>query len=407
MEMKGTRTDTLISGKKILCSAHNGEGHTIPVLNLAEKLHLRNDLLMVSRSDRTCRLASRQGIRCIQRFISADGTYDPFLDLSILQSKVPNITVVDYDLIMWILLMAWQPECRVSILRSELLISYQRRNTFLQDKFGFEDGSATRKYNAILSKHGWPQVTDARELFIGDVVIIPSVPQLEPVPEGARERYPNTDWVHTGPLLLPTHLSIDEALQDWLENVRRRGAPIVLVTLGTVWGEGFYEPLADCFADSEFAVLMIVPQGTTRRKLMPNSNRMFRVIGHTDLAELAKRVDLLIHHCGHGTLQTAILAGKPSLTLPSGEYDREDNALRMQDIGCGRHLGHDFFRRGLRKSKIVKAASQLIRSVGVGTNLRQMSTVLRNFVDGRGYDAFEAALARRLHKISGTFRTAR
>ncbi len=392
----------IVSGRRILCSAHSGDGHSIPVLNLACKLRGPNQLVMISRSERTSRLAASHNIPCISRIIPTGVAYDPFSELPFLQSNDPDITIVDYDLVMWILFRVWRPLCTVSILRSELLLQYQRRNIFLPDKFGFFDGTATRKYNAILRQHECPPVSDARELFLGDIVIIPSIPELEPLSEATKECYPNTEFVYTGPLFMPAEFTMSESLNVWLADARQSGAPIAMITLGTIWGADIYEELLDCFKGSEFAVVVVIPQENIRSSLSIRNNPSLHVTGFVDVATLANNVDIIIHHCGHGTLQTAIMAGKPSLTLPSGEYDREDNALRMQDLGCGRHLGHDFFRRGLRLSRIAKIASQLIRNHVIHNRLSQLSSIMIDYVDDRGFRGLKRAFATRIANLTNT-----
>jgi hypothetical protein len=395
----------IVSGKRILCSAHGGDGHSIPVLNLASKLSVLNKVVMLSRSVRTSQLAVSNGICCIPRVFPIDTAYDPFSELSYLRSNNPDITIVDYDLVMWLLFQSWRPPCTVSILRTELLLQYERRNIFLPDKFGFLDGSATRKYNAILRKHNCPPISDARELFLGDIVVIPSVPELEPLSDATRQCYPTTEFVYTGPLLLPLGFTISEPLHSWLAVARHSGSPIAMITLGTIWGEQIYEQLLDCFAGSEFSVLMVIPQDNIRDRLSIKNNRSLHVTGLVDVSQLANSVDIIIHHCGHGTLQAAIMAGKPSLTLPSGEYDREDNALRMQDLGCGYHLGHDFFRKGLRSSKITKVASRLVRRPDVHSRLSRLSSIMSDYASGRGFRGLTHALASRVNGPPSSFPT--
>jgi UDP:flavonoid glycosyltransferase YjiC (YdhE family) len=49
---------------------------------------------------------------------------------------------------------------------------------------------------------------------------------------------------------------------------------------------------------------------------------------------MAERCDLLIHHGGYGSCQTALYAGKPSVMLPTFS-ERESNARRITALGAG------------------------------------------------------------------------
>jgi UDP:flavonoid glycosyltransferase YjiC (YdhE family) len=83
-------------------------------------------------------------------------------------------------------------------------------------------------------------------------------------------------------------------------------------------------------------------------------------------------------------LHTVLLAGKPSLTLPSGQYDREDNALRLEDLACGRHLGHDFFRNGLDAHAFSVALGNVLTDDTVKKGVSAMSETVREYVENRG-----------------------
>jgi UDP:flavonoid glycosyltransferase YjiC (YdhE family) len=92
-------------------------------------------------------------------------------------------------------------------------------------------------------------------------------------------------------------------------------------------------------------------------------------------------------------LHTVLLAGKPSLTLPTGQYDREDNALRLEDLGCGRHLGHDFFRHGLDAHAFSVAAMNVLTDNSIKKGVSAMSKAVWEYVQNRGPAEVGRALA--------------
>jgi UDP:flavonoid glycosyltransferase YjiC (YdhE family) len=124
---------------------------------------------------------------------------------------------------------------------------------------------------------------------------------------------------------------------------------------------------------------MVVPEDRARRPLEERIGPRFQVTGFTNLRELSEQADVILHHCGHATLHTVLLAGKPAITLPSGEYDREDNALQLEDMTCGRHLGHDFFRKGLSSDAMSAAIKQVLADSGIKNSVTAMSRIVKEY----------------------------
>jgi UDP:flavonoid glycosyltransferase YjiC (YdhE family) len=303
----------------------------------------------------------------------------------VFEAVQPDVTICDWNKPMWLALQAWRPPCTVSILRCEVLLGYQRRNMFFMNKFPFENPYAVSWTNDCLIRVGLSPVSDWRNLCKADIIVVPSVPQLDPLPVGAEETYRESVFVYTGPLLLSAGADIPEALGEWIASCRQRGTPVVLVTLGTAWGSKIYRVLAEHF-------IMVVPDEKERRDLEQGNGPRFQAVGVIDLRRVIERVDLVVHHCGHGTVHSVLLGGKPSLTLPSGEYDREDLALRLEDLCCGRHLGHDFFRNGFDPHAFAAVANTVLTDSGIERGVAAMSSTVKKYVETRGAAALGRAL---------------
>jgi len=298
----------------------------------------------------------------------------------LLETGNPDITVSDAGLELWWALRGWRPKCRISILRCEVIRGYRRRNLLLRDKYGLDTEDTFRQLNAGLSKLGLSPVESINELVRPDVVRIPSIPALDLLADRVHEYYPDTTFVYTGPLLLTAPTPIPESLQEWLGARRREGTPVVLVTLGTVYGETLYRVLAEELAGSDLAVVMVVPQERERKALEQCSSPRFQVIGFTDLQILVENADAVVHHCGHGTLHAVLLAGKPSVTIGSGDYDREDNAVRLEELGGGRHLSNEFFRKCLGSSAIANVVRDVLQNRDVQEKVRSLSSMERKYL---------------------------
>ncbi len=376
----------MLSGKKILCAAAPIYGHTVPVLRLGLELQESgNDVQIMSYNATTQDLCDRYHMNTTPATSEANDPARNLLQVKkILEMHEPDVTICDWSTNLWLGLRAWRPACRVSILRCELLFGYQRRNPFLPDKFPFETEGLLDGLNACLSQIGLERIADWRDLCRAEIIVVPSIPEIDPLPEGVRDHYPESTFVYTGPLLLQVGSPTPEWLQEWIASSQRKGAPVILVTLGTTWGANIYTALADCLERTEFAVIMVIPDDHERHHLEHRNGPRFQAVGLTDLRDLAERVDLVVHHCGHGTLHTVLLVGKPSLTLPSGQYDREDNALRLEDLACGRHLGHDFFRLGLDAHAFSVAAKNVLTDGAIKKGVSAMSKTVGNYVHNRG-----------------------
>jgi UDP:flavonoid glycosyltransferase YjiC (YdhE family) len=380
----------MITGKRVLCGAEPDYGHTLPALALAIDFRkMGNQLKAISVGERMNHVFEEYGVETAPTARKGPGGPD-FGMVPILQDYKPDITICDASIPLWWAVLVQRPKCRISILRCEFLLGYRRRNLFAFDKFPFAD---VGPINRVFQQLGMKAIRDRREFCRAEIVAIPSVPEIDPLPEGYQEIYPDTSFVYTGPLLLKSGSPLSNSLRDWLSARRQNGVPILLITLGTAWGSGIYTMLADSLMGNDWAIIMVVPEEEERRSLQERNGPWLQVVGFTDLMELTELVDVVMHHCGHATLQTAVLAGKPSLTLPSGHYDREDNALRLEDLGCGRYLGHDFFRRGLNPAAISAEVKSILLDSAIHASVRGMSGVLRDFREKRGPGELMRALA--------------
>lgn len=385
----------MLAGKKILCAAAPIYGHLVPVLTAALELHnAGNDVQILSYDEATQQLCDRYQMSTTTATLRPQDPVQNLLQVKeILQTYQPDVTICDWNKSLWLALQAWRPACRVSILRCELLYGYQRRNLSLPDKFPFETVGVLDRINTHLSRIGLEPLADWRDLCRAEIIVVPGIPEIDPLPVGVQDHYPEATFVRTGPLLLQLGGRTSTSLREWIASCRRNGDPVILVTLGTVWETSIYTALADCLQRTEFAVVMVVPDDDQRHQLERRNGRRFQAIGITDLRDLAERVDLVVHHCGHGTVHTVLLAGKPSLTISSGQYDREDNALRLEDLGCGRHLGHDFFSNGLDAKSFSAAANNVLTDTAIKNSVSAMSQTVSDYVLTRGPAELGRALA--------------
>ena len=330
-----------MAGRRVLCAAQPIPGHTVPVSVLAEAFRAQGaDVRMLCYSEGAAKSFEERGLPYAA--VAEGGDLRTLLAQTgaILDGFAPDITVCDWRIDFWLALRGHPPPCTVSILRCEQFLGYERTNRGLPEKFHHTDEDWLAELNGLLSPWGGRPLVDLRELFVADIIAVPSIPQMDPPPAVDELRYSQSKIVYTGPLFHDEHASMEEPeVASWISRMRRERRPIVAVTTGTSWGSHVYAQLAHCCKDAEWATAMVVPDRSLLDSLRESATERLMLVGYTALLPLFRSCDLVLHHCGHATCLIALLAGKPALVLPSGEYDREDNAVRLECLSCGLRIG--------------------------------------------------------------------
>jgi UDP:flavonoid glycosyltransferase YjiC (YdhE family) len=373
----------MISGKRVLCAANPIPGHAVPTAALGlEFQRAGNEVVMVTHHGKPADLYRRVGLACIDlRPASRRETLAMMLDL--FADFDPDITVCDWRLDLWLAQQTFAPRCRVSVLRCEQFIGYVRRSPFLPDKFGLgKPLPETAEANTVLRFLNQRGLSDLRTLYRTEAIVVPSLPQLDP-PPSSRD-YPDSEIVYTGPLFVDCFDPPPPSLGIWSAEQRRQGRAVVLVTTGTAWGSQFLESLARSMDRAGFSCVMAIADEQARRTVQGHGHPHLLIVDGARLQDLAAASDAVIHHCGHGTLQAVILAGKPSITIPSFEYDREDNALRIEELGCGVHLSDAVYRRGLDIEQLNAAVDRVLGDGRIAAATAAMSRTMAEFVAERG-----------------------
>ncbi|QZK91027.1 hypothetical protein K5V07_11210 [Flavobacterium sp. CHNK8] len=163
------------------------------------------------------------------------------------------------------------------------------------------------------------------------VKIIPGIPTIERLPENIENR---GSYFYSGPLIImdkpSKNLSI--RLEEFLNNNKKK--PIVFITTGTI-DRTPIENFIEFFVQNNYAVITTCnceindayPKEVFYNKLLP-------------LHYICGISNLVIHQCGSGMYHYPIMNRVPSLTLGTKCYDREDIALRLQELGVSGHIPH-------------------------------------------------------------------
>jgi MGT family glycosyltransferase len=189
--------------------------------------------------------------------------------------------------------------------------------------------------NAILERYGAAPIGRMEDLNRGDLTLIPSFPELDPVDDpGARFLGP-LSWTSSGDVAQGSSAS--------------RGAPssrpMILVYTGKLHDSAgdsgilILERAVEALKDTEFDVVVTIGLGQDL-DLQAYARPNVRLYDWVPLNRLLRRACLLIHHGGHGSSMAAIVAGVRSLVIPTFQ-EREFNARQLRALGLGHFVSPD------------------------------------------------------------------
>ena len=159
--------------------------------------------------------------------------------------------------------------------------------------------------------------------------IIPGIPLIEKLPDDI----PNRDsYFYSGPLNLEDNLSDNEfidSVHTFIEQNKDRKK--VFLSTGLIAQEDI-SAIIESLLEKGYAVISTVnykPSFIYKSQFFSNS--------FFPLNFICNKVDLVIHHCGSGMYHYPLLNEKPVITIGTTSYDREDVALRLEELGVSKH----------------------------------------------------------------------
>ena len=205
-----------------------------------------------------------------------------------------------------------------------------RPRPFLREAEGaLQRPLAGKILNPLLTARGLDPVERTEDLLRGDLILIPSIPRIDPAPEVLR--YPTE---HIGTLLFHESNEEESVRPDALFPSTRK---IVYVTIGGGAGPEGGGWLFDILRrvcpgmDANFIISVSPKYDPSRLGAFGSNTVMFRWV---KALEVMKNSDLVLFPGGYGTAMTVWSMGIPSLVIPS-HSDPEYNGRKIQDLGAG------------------------------------------------------------------------
>lgn len=243
-------------------------------------------------------------------------------DLYLLKKVKPDIVIHDQRLTMPI-------ACAMVGIPCIMLAQCQQSPDFLYTPDGgswafWKETSAT--FNVVLHENGLPLIEqDVRELIFRYPVIIPSIPEFDPIADKWRGK---PIW-YTGPLLLAIGDTLP--LSIYKENSTK---PVVFL-YGVVHTQEDLNEIIKVFSDDKFNLMIT---GAPDNLVVSEHN--IQIHGFINALSFLPNCVAAVIHGGHGSCMTLIESGTPAIVLPGShhELERNWNGQRLEMMGIARCL---------------------------------------------------------------------
>jgi len=245
--------------------------------------------------------------------------------VQIVENFNPNLLVGDTNLLVWIL----SKKVDIPVVQIVRYASHPATAKFIwwkNEPEGLIPPNSSALFNPLLKQMGIRPLKRAEDLLQGDLYIVPSIPEIEPIPMDGKT-------VHVGELTISKR---DVKIPSWFQEIDSH-QPLIYVTIGggagPVGNKLFFSTIVEAFANKEIQVIVSTSSKFNPRDF-PNLPKNIRFLKWVPGKLLISRADLVIFHGGYGTMMESIACGKPTITIPF-HSEQEGNGRRLEQLGCG------------------------------------------------------------------------
>jgi hypothetical protein len=232
--------------------------------------------------------------------------------------------------------------------------------------------------NAVLERYGAEPITRMADLNTGDLTIIPSFPEFDPVADPGVHYAGPLSWESASRLASTTDSNMAALFAK----------PTVLVYTGHFRDSGgdsgllILQHVVQALRNTGFSVLITTGLGQDLDDCRGIADSNIHVHQWVPITALIKRCQLFIHHGGHGSCMVGIANGVPSLTIPTFQ-EREFNARQLHLLGLGDFILPDELNVEVLRDKI----EACLQNASLRENLTYWANELRERRYGGGADA--------------------
>jgi hypothetical protein len=245
------------------------------------------------------------------------------------------------------------------------------------------------------------------DLFIGDLNIIPAVPSVELLPELIENK---DAYIYSGPLVLhdeeimasEKYLSLQgknpgKSIDDFLHAHRHRKT--VYFTTGLTIIPEIHSRLTVCIRSLLNNGIAVITNEMNPPGLSKEERSMLYTARLLPMHKVCSNVNFMIHHCGSGTYNYQLMHKVPAIILGSRLYDRDEIAVRLDELGAACYLSADleddtfFSRFGQAVSALLNTSSATFQKQSA--ILKQLN---KEITDTRRKFNFTGIVSRLLHR---------
>ena len=245
--------------------------------------------------------------------------------LKIVNAFKPDLLIGDTNLLAWILGKKVDTPV-VQIVRYASYPGTAKLIWWKKEPEGMNPPNAPALFNPLLMRMGLMSIKRAEDLLRGDLFIVPSIPEIEPIPEDGKT-------VHVGELTISSN---NNEIPAWFHEIDGH-LPLVYITIGggagPVGNKLFFSTIVEAFANKPIQVVV-----STSNKFdsldFTNPSKNVRFFQWVPGKLLISKANLVIFHGGYGTMMESIACGKPTITIPF-HSEQEGNGRRLEQAGCG------------------------------------------------------------------------
>ena len=182
--------------------------------------------------------------------------------------------------------------------------------------------------NPTFERMGLEPIDACSDLLRGDLYVVPSLPEIEPIPQ----KTPNT--IHVGPLVM---CSAREAI-PLVSDIQIPAKPLIYITIGGGAGPVGNQKLFTTFItalQNYPAEVIISTGGKSDLVKFPVLPANIKICDWVPADRVIPASDLVVFHGGYGTMMETVAAGKSSIVIPF-HSEQESNGRRLEQLGCGR-----------------------------------------------------------------------
>lgn len=234
----------------------------------------------------------------------------------------PDVLVVDFNTsamlagkVLNIPILSVVQSCFHPNRKSKYIVYWKKAPDFLP--------KVTESINGILSSNGLDSIEKVEDIQLGDITVIPSIPEVDPLSI-------KSDSCYVGPMLGNDIISGDDYSSSLSEKDMIFVYPGRPKDLGGDSGNLIMTNVLPALQKIQNKAVVSVGGFSYSDFNVSENVKIEKWVSESDII---KKCKIMIHHGGHGACLTALKNGIPSIIIPTFA-EREYNARNVEKIGC-------------------------------------------------------------------------